>query len=302
MKISVIIPVYNKREFVGRCIESVLAQDFDSFEVIVVDDGSSDGGASLVDMLAKADSRVTVVHQENGGVTAARRVGLARSSGEYVMFVDADDELLPAAMRSTYDVIVKEKADYVIATYRDQYGNHYDSDRVGWCDTDEMIRNLLSTKNTFCVLWGILFRRDILDGCFDWSRELVEREDILGQIKMLMGKPRVYFIPDCIYLYNKELPNSRRMTVERLRLHDDLLRQVLDPRWSDFATHYYIYMLKTYEALIACRRFSVYREYYRDALRGNTGGAPFKDKIAIMLPPRMAYIPIKLYKWWINKR
>ena len=77
MEISVIIPVYNKVDYIDRCLESILTQDFSDFEIVAVDDGSTDGSAAKLDTLAQHDDRVRVFHQPNGGVTAARRHGVA---------------------------------------------------------------------------------------------------------------------------------------------------------------------------------------------------------------------------------
>lgn len=301
MKISVIIPAYNKSSYLRRCIESVASQDFDSLEIIVVDDGSTDNSGAIIDEFAAKDSRIRAIHTPNGGVTAARKTGLLLSEGKYIMFADADDEMLPNALSVAYEAIERTGADEVIATHCDQYGTHYDFGRRGWGDPDEMITDLLKTNNTFCVLWGVIFRREAILDCFDWDRQLIEREDIMGQMKLLMKQPKVYFIPDCIYLYNKDLPCDRFMGIDKLRLHDRLLKELLSPRWETFATPYYINIAKTYEALIANRRFSVYRKYYKDLLTTNMRALPWKEKIVVMLPPRIAYLPIICYKRWMAR-
>ena len=89
--ISVIIPVFNMEKYLHRCVDSVLSQSFEDFELIMVDDGSNDASSSICDNYAKADDRVIVIHQENQGVSAARNVGLDRCKGEWVCFIDADD-------------------------------------------------------------------------------------------------------------------------------------------------------------------------------------------------------------------
>ena len=93
MKVSIVIPVYNKAKYISDCIESLLQQDFDDFEIIVVDDGSFDDSGRICDEKAAQDSRIRVIHTENGGVTAARRKGVEHAAGEYIMFVDGDDTL-----------------------------------------------------------------------------------------------------------------------------------------------------------------------------------------------------------------
>lgn len=94
-KISVIVPVYNVEKYLRRCIDSILAQTFTGFELLLIDDGSKDKSGEICDEYAKKDSRVRVFHKENGGVSSARNLGLDNALGEWVCFVDADDSVSP---------------------------------------------------------------------------------------------------------------------------------------------------------------------------------------------------------------
>lgn len=93
--ISVIIPVYNAEQFLPACLDSVLHQDYPSFEILVIDDGSTDGSAALIDRYAAREPRIVALHQRNAGVSAARNRGLTEARGEYIAFVDADDRVTP---------------------------------------------------------------------------------------------------------------------------------------------------------------------------------------------------------------
>ena len=94
-KISVIVPVYNVEKYLRRCVDSILTQTFTDFEVLLIDDGSTDGSGKICDEYAKKDKRVRVFHKENGGVSSARNLGLDNVRGRYVTFVDADDKISP---------------------------------------------------------------------------------------------------------------------------------------------------------------------------------------------------------------
>ena len=94
MRLSVIIPVYNVKPYLERCVQSVLRQTFKDMEIILVDDGSTDGSGELADELATLDFRIRIIHQENHGLSVARNMGLQAASGEYVVFLDSDDEWL----------------------------------------------------------------------------------------------------------------------------------------------------------------------------------------------------------------
>ncbi len=98
MKISIIVPVYKAEKTLAACVQSVLSQDFSDFELILVDDGSPDDSGRLCDTLAGTDARVSVFHKANGGCTSARRLGVEKARGMWIMFVDSDDVLLPGAL------------------------------------------------------------------------------------------------------------------------------------------------------------------------------------------------------------
>ena len=90
-KISVIVPVYNVEKYIGECIKSIINQDYENIEIILVDDGSNDKSGEICDEYTLKDKRVKVIHKENGGVSSARNRGIESSTGEYIAFVDGDD-------------------------------------------------------------------------------------------------------------------------------------------------------------------------------------------------------------------
>ena len=105
VKISILVPVYNVEQYLPRCIESVLVQDFQDWEMILVDDGSPDKSPQICDEFAEKDNRIKVIHKSNGGLPSARQVGYLNATGEYLMFLDSDDWLLPNAISILIDAI-----------------------------------------------------------------------------------------------------------------------------------------------------------------------------------------------------
>ena len=103
--ISIIVPVYNVREYLSRCVQSLQAQTYPNIEILLVDDGSTDGSRGLCDRLAKKDQRIRVFHQKNGGSSSARNRGLREATGEYVGFADSDDYVEPQMYQKLYDAI-----------------------------------------------------------------------------------------------------------------------------------------------------------------------------------------------------
>jgi len=110
-KVSVIVPVYRVEKYLLKCIDSILAQTFRDFELLLVDDGSPDRCGEFCDAYALADNRVRVIHKENGGLSSARNAGIDAASGAYILFVDSDDYLPPNHVGVLYDLLIKYDAD-----------------------------------------------------------------------------------------------------------------------------------------------------------------------------------------------
>lgn len=110
-EISVIVPVYRARDFLQKCTDSILAQTFSDLELLLIDDGSPDDSGALCDRIAQTDPRVRVFHQENGGVSAARNLGLAQAAGTWLAFADADDWLPPDALQRMHEALTQAGAD-----------------------------------------------------------------------------------------------------------------------------------------------------------------------------------------------
>ena len=114
-RLSIIIPVYNAEDYLDRCLHSVVNQEFTSYEVILVDDGSTDSSPLICDRYSATDPRFRTLHKPNGGVSSARNAGLELAKGEYVMFLDSDDTLLPCALDDMMEVVAGE--DMIVAGY-----------------------------------------------------------------------------------------------------------------------------------------------------------------------------------------
>lgn len=93
--ISIVVPVYNVKQFLTKCLNSIISQTYSNLEIIVVDDGSTDGSATICDDYAKKDKRISVIHKENGGLASARNAGIDVAKGTYIGFVDSDDYIEP---------------------------------------------------------------------------------------------------------------------------------------------------------------------------------------------------------------
>jgi len=121
--ISVIVPVYKVEKFLDRCVKSLLGQSYGNIEIILVDDGSPDNCGAMCDVWAETDSRIKVLHKENGGQAMARNQAVAVSSGEYIFFVDSDDYVSPDALEYLVSIMRSSGADIAGASFRIVYGD-----------------------------------------------------------------------------------------------------------------------------------------------------------------------------------
>lgn len=167
MKLSIIIPAYRVEATLDRCIESVLAQNIDDFEVILVDDGSPDKCPQMCDEWAQRDRRIRVIHKPNGGLGDARNAGVSVAQGEYVTFADSDDYLHP----DTYPplmLLLEDHPDYDFVEY--PVAVHYGSTRQSMLTfTDEFyddINSYWTTQHTHrhCYVWNKIFKRHLFEG------------------------------------------------------------------------------------------------------------------------------------------
>ena len=122
--ITVIVPVYNTEPYLRRCIESIINQTFHNIEIILVDDGSTDASAEILSDYASRDNRITVIQQENQGLSAARNTGMRSAEGEYIMFVDSDDWIDANTCEKALRAAKTFSADIVIWTYIREYSSH----------------------------------------------------------------------------------------------------------------------------------------------------------------------------------
>lgn len=168
--LSIVTPVYNVESFLDRSVQSILSQSYRDIELILIDDGSTDGSSSLCDELAKKDSRVKVIHKENGGVSTARNIGLEIASGEYLTFVDPDDFLAPDTYLANMEYLISHK-DVDILQY--PYCNYISDDEILnyhrpaehlLVGAEQIFSNWWSGSPLEYVIWNKIYKRSLWDG------------------------------------------------------------------------------------------------------------------------------------------
>lgn len=214
-KVSIIVPVFNKKKYLNGVLESIRQQEFNDFECILVDDGSTDGSQNICDVFSKKDTRFITVHMSNSGVSNARNTGLKRARGKYITFIDADDSIDINYFKKLVDDIENTGADLVITGMKKYWE---DTNNVEYLKTP--INGLYAFKEIlpqfaeiqlktgifgFCC--GKIFKKEIVNNIFfDASISLAEDFDFY--LKIYPKVKKVYFDAECFYGYLQESSNN----------------------------------------------------------------------------------------------
>lgn len=217
IKLSIIVPIYNVELYLRKCVDSLLAQDYFDYEIILVDDGSTDNCPTICDDYASKHntSNIThqtcpihVIHQANAGLSAARNSGIKIANGEYIMFVDSDDYIEPNVLAGLIAQIDRDKLD--VLRYRLQYVNPqyevynpYKSDPFEGNDYTEIptdgVSFLNSRMNTQCYVWQFILKRNLLEDCLFTPG--IYFEDTDWTPRMLCKARRVASMKKIVYNY-----------------------------------------------------------------------------------------------------
>ena len=203
--ISIIVPVYKAERFLNECIDSILAQTFPDFELILVDDGSPDSCPALCDAAAAKDKRIRVIHKKNGGQSTARNAGLDAARGEWIAFVDSDDTITPDYCAKLYAAVQQTGAQIAACNYRqvDESGQplkeQYLHVRAEVLDQKEALEHC--TLLPYMVVWNKLFHAAIFETLR--FRENLIYEDTILMAQAIERTEKVVNIPDQMYLYRK---------------------------------------------------------------------------------------------------
>lgn len=205
--ISVIIPVFNVKNRLKDCVDSVLNQSFQDFEIIVVDDGSFDGTETLCDNLLESDCRIRVVHKKNGGASSARNLGLDLAKGPYIAFIDSDDYIDKFYLELLYKEMLFNEVDFVrLSCFRGRnrlnYNLHYDIN--GRCILDH---DNLNSFGPLIFVWGCMFKKECI-GSIRFDESIHYNEDKLFVISVFLGLKRNRFVVVDQPLYHQVLRKS----------------------------------------------------------------------------------------------
>lgn len=201
--ISVIIPAYNVEKYLAKCLNTVLEQTYKNLEIIIVDDGSADNTGKICDEYAEKDSRIKVIHKENGGVSAARNDAIDIATGEYITFVDSDDLISNDYCEKMLTEILNNDAEVSICMVkRFVEGEEFQiepNENVNVYTAEETIYNLMSVSNFYDYACGKMYLRTLFDGIrFPLGRRY---EDSATNYKLYSAANKVVVIEEELYYY-----------------------------------------------------------------------------------------------------
>ncbi len=258
--ISVIVPVYNVEKYLDRCMKSILQQTYHRLEIILVDDGSTDASAAMCDAYARRDSRIRVVHKQNGGLSDARNAGLELAAGDYIGYVDSDDWIEPDMYACMHRACVEHGAQLAVCRYFSEYRDRTVSGGGGGItplSREELLKIYISGPDEYVIynsVWSKLFRRDLVEGMvFPKGRN---SEDIMYTTRAFCRAERAVYIDQCFYHYVLDREGSimnvargERMFGDEIpfwREHIACIREMVSPQMADLAAYYFVRRLLSY--------------------------------------------------------
>lgn len=289
-KASVVVPVYNVEDYLEKCVSSVLGQTEGDFELLLVDDGSTDGSGELCDRLAREDPRIRVIHQENQGLGGARNTGIREAAGEWLLLVDSDDWIEPAILEKALEAALREEADMVMFAFRtvDEAGEELAVFREEV--PKERALSLEERKDillTAPCAWNKLYRTRLFRETGLTYPPRVWYEDIRTTLKLMARARRMVFLDDVGYNYLQR-PGSimKSGNVARngeiLDAFDDILpwfrQQGLFEKYRgelEYLAVYHVYLTASVRVILADRknpllpRFAGYIAQHFPGYRGN---------------------------------
>ena len=255
--VSVIVPIYNVSRYLRQCIDSIVGQSYKDIEIILVDDGSTDGCSQICDDYAYKDSRVKVIHKKNEGLVKARKTGFLASRGDYISFVDGDDWIEPDMLEKLYLTLISENVDVVMCgRYEDDEDTHrmvYHGIHEGRYDKNGLIdevypkmivNNVFFEWGIFPSYWDKLFKRNCIEPYLMAVDDRINMgEDAACVYPCILNSDSIYIIKKCYYHY-RQTPLSMVRKAEDEKKERERFRILYKTVLQEFDKYKYIYDLR----------------------------------------------------------
>ena len=228
-QISIIIPIYNAEKYIKRCVSSVIDQSYNKLEILLVNDGSTDNSLNICEAFATKDNRINIISQDNGGVSKARNTGLRLAKGEYVIFLDSDDYMLPDMCKTMLDVLHSKQADCVICGIQEPEGGLWCPQRnIDYSTLEDFKRDFIYQLNTELLspCWNKIFKRQLITNLF--NVDISFGEDLIFDLEYLNNCSRLSFITTPLVYHEKQVAGSLVTKTGLQRLMDiEKIHQVI---------------------------------------------------------------------------
>lgn len=240
LKVSVIIPVYNVEQYLSQCLDSVVGQSYQNLEVILVDDGSTDGSKEICDYYAEKDERIRLIRQKNQGAANAKNTGLHYVTGELITFIDSDDYVENNWIERMVFILERENADLVECSFVLEY-----TDRVVPGNDDSFCYKVFNSEEymaqyldnwTCSLFWNKLFRKELTEKIY-FRRERRCIDDEFYTYKILTNADKIVRISDQLYHYRQRRSGAVASEKNQLQKTDDAL-EILIERYKWIVTHF----------------------------------------------------------------
>ncbi len=247
--ISVIVPIYNMEKLMRKCLDSILAQTFQDYECLLIDDGSKDGSPTICDEYAAKDARFKAFHKPNGGLSDARNYGLVRAQGDYTIFFDPDDWVDEDCLKDLYKKAQDTNADMVICDYynEDIYQSKYTKQTPTSLNHNIVLEDVI-VDNVYGYTWNKLIKRDLyLKFDLQYPVGMYGCEDQYTMCKLLKNDIRIAYLPKAYYHYMHygHSTQSRRYD-EKTYQQDVTIRDMFVELLDDTAYKQLAYEKKTF--------------------------------------------------------
>lgn len=247
MKVSIILSVYNKKKYLEKCINSILNQRYQNFELIIVDDGSTDGSSKIIDDYKSIDKRIIALHKKNEGVSIARNHAIDKSSGEYIQFVDADDYIPKNSTDILITSMTKYKVDMVVANYYRVVNKYFSKkgdiktikilDKISFSET--MMKN--PANYYYGVLWNKLYKSSIIKKYnikmkedLRWCEDFVFNMEYIEHIKYVLATSKAvyYYVnnDDSLVTSSLNLPDIINMKFKIFEYYSNFYKNIYNKK------------------------------------------------------------------------
>ncbi len=223
IKVSIIVPVYNVETYLEKCVESLICQTHKNIEIILVDDGSTDNCPFLCDVFSKKDSRITVVHKENGGLSSARNEGIKIATGDYIAFVDSDDYVKENYIKLLLNACLENNCTISACGYYEYYSeSNYKTicgEKACVISSEDAIKDIFTMKNEVCVVaWNKLYAKTLFTEFGINYPEGKIHEDVFTTYKLCALTDEVAYVNEPLYYYVQRQTSIMGQTFSRKRL------------------------------------------------------------------------------------